>query len=73
LGYLDPEHQQLAMDPRRSPQGILLAHPSDEVANLAVDPRAATTPAGFPAPIGAKAAPMPPDHGLGLDHRDYIQ
>jgi hypothetical protein len=33
----------------------------------------ATTASGFPTPIGAKAAPMPPDHGLGLDHRDRIQ
>src|ERR1035437_8822230 len=41
--------------------------------DLAVDPRAATTPAGFPVPIGPKAAPMPPDRGLGLDHRDRIQ
>jgi hypothetical protein len=39
LGDLDPEHQQFAVDPRCSPQGVLLAHPSD----LAVDPPAATT------------------------------
>jgi hypothetical protein len=34
---------------------------------------AATTSAGFPAPIGPKAAPMPADHGFGLDHGDRIQ
>ncbi len=33
----------------------------------------AISPAGFPAPTGRKAASMPPDHGLGLDHRDRIQ
>jgi len=73
LGDLDPEHQQFAVDSRRSPQEVLLAHPSDEVADLAVDPRAATTPAGCPAPIGPKAAPMPPDNRFGLDHGDRIQ
>jgi hypothetical protein len=54
-------------------KGFSFAHPSDEVADLAVDPRAATTLARFPAPISPKAAPMPPDHGLGLDHGDRIQ
>jgi len=73
LGDLDPEHLQFAVYPRRSPQWVLLAHLSDEVADLAVDLGAATTSAGFPAPIGPKAAPMPPDNGFGLDHGDRIQ
>ena len=38
-----------------------------------VDLGAATTSPGFPTPIGPKAAPMAPDHGLGLDHSDRIQ
>ena len=60
------------MYPRRAAQWVLFPHPSDEIADLAVDPRAATTPAGFPAPVGPKAASMPPDNGLGLDHGDRI-
>jgi hypothetical protein len=31
------------------------------------------TSARFPAPVCPKAAPVPPDHGLGLDHDDCIQ
>ncbi len=33
-------------------------------------PGTATNSAGFPAPIGAKPAPMPPNNSLGLDHID---
>ena len=73
FGDLDPEHQQFAVYPRRSPQWVFLVHPSDEIADLAVDSGAATKPAGFLAPIRPKAAPMPPDHSLGLDHSDSIQ
>src|ERR1039458_7481183 len=59
---------------RGAPQsGFSLHIRPDEVADLAVDSGAAATPAGLPAPIGAKAAPMPADHGLRLDHSDRIQ
>jgi hypothetical protein len=37
LGDLKAEHQQLAMDPRRSPLWVLFAHPSDEIVQLASD------------------------------------
>jgi hypothetical protein len=43
------------------------------MADLAVDSGAATTLAGLPPPIGPKAAAMPPDHRLGLNHCDRIQ
>ncbi len=61
------------MDARRAPQWVLFVHPADEIADLALDSGAATTAVGLPSPIGPKAAPMPPDHGLGFDHRDRIQ
>jgi hypothetical protein len=73
LGDLDPEHQQFAVYARRSPQRVFLAYPSDEAADLIVDSGAAITSARFPAPIGSKAAPMPPDNGFRLDHNDHIQ
>jgi hypothetical protein len=73
LGDFDTEHEQFAVYPRRAPKWVLLVHPSDEIADLAVDPGAAAMPAGLPAPIGPKAAPMPRDHGLGFDHCDGIQ
>ena len=69
FGDFDAEHEQFAVYPWRSPQWVFLVHPSDEIVDLAVDSGAATTPAGFPAPIGAKAAPMPADHGLRLNDR----
>jgi hypothetical protein len=61
------------MDPRRAPQWVLFVHLANEIADLALDSGAATTAAGLPPPIGSKAAPMPPDHGLGFDHRDRIE
>ena len=36
VGDLDPEHQQFAMDSRRSPQEIPPAHLSDQIAKIAV-------------------------------------
>jgi hypothetical protein len=58
--------QQFAVCPGLAPKRVILAHPSDEVADLAVNSGAATAPAGFPAPVSAKAAPMPADHVSGL-------
>src|SRR6266481_4551079 len=43
-----------------------------QVSDLTADFGTATNSAEFPAPIGAKAAPMPSDEGLGLDHSDRI-
>ena len=37
-----------------------------KLADLALDRGTATTLAGFPAPVGPKAAPMPSNHGSGL-------
>lgn len=54
------------MYPRSSPQRVLLAHPSNEVTDLTIDPRAATTSTRFPAPTGAEAAPVPADHVSSL-------
>jgi hypothetical protein len=53
--HLDLEHQQFAAYPRSSPPWILFSHPSDEVADLAVDLGTAAASTGFPAPIGPKA------------------
>jgi hypothetical protein len=53
--------------------GFSFTHSADEVTDLTIDPRAATTLAGLLAPIGAKTAPMPPNNSLGLDQSDRIQ
>src|SRR5215831_2052036 len=71
LGDVDSEHEQLSMDPVRSPS-VLVAHPPDELANFGLDARAATRPAcARPLlPEQAKALAMPTDDGLRLhDHQ----
>ena len=67
LGDLEPELQQFTMDARRAPQWILLAHPSDEFAQLRFDFGPARLTAGFPAPIGPKPRSMPPQDCIRLN------
>ena len=50
LGDFEAEHQQFAMDPGRTPERILVAHPSDEIAQLTIDLWPPCPISGFPAP-----------------------
>src|ERR1035438_957569 len=50
-GNLDAELEQLTMNPRRSPERVLKAHSSNQVANLLIDPRLATERTGLPSPV----------------------
>ena len=56
------------MDPGRSPQRVLKAHSSNEVAHLLADPRSARRGAGLPSPVSGKAHSMPAHDGLGSDN-----
>ncbi|MFY9697584.1 MAG: hypothetical protein WAK34_04545, partial [Rhodoplanes sp.] len=56
------------MDPGRSPQRVLKAHSSNEVAHLLADPRSAPRGAGLPSPVSGKAHSMPAHDGLGSDN-----
>src|SRR6266576_5606585 len=67
LGDLEPELQQFTMDARGAPQGVLLAHPSDEFAQLRFDFGPARLTARFPAPIGPKPCSMPPQDRVRLN------
>jgi hypothetical protein len=66
FAYVDPEHQQFAVDARCAPRRILPAHSADQRAQLAVDPGPAATPPRLPAPIRSEPAPMPTKHSFRL-------
>src|SRR5262245_52989914 len=72
FGHLDTELEQLAMDPRRTPQPVGPAHLPDQLADLPGDRRAATRGARLPAPKRLESPPMPADQRLGSDDRDGI-
>jgi hypothetical protein len=61
FGDLDAELEQLAVDSRRTPQPIGLAHFPDQAADLSGDRRAASSGPGLPAPEGSERTPMPAD------------
>src|SRR5690348_10595443 len=67
LGDLKAKHQQLAMDPRRSPLWILFAHPSDQIAQLATDLWPPCRLPRFPAPERRETSTMPAKDGLRLN------
>jgi hypothetical protein len=65
---------QFPVNPRRPPEGVGLGHPSDERSDPRGDGRAAwPVPAALPGPDEPEAAPLPPDHGGGLDDGDSIR
>ena len=68
LGDLKAQSEQLAMDPGRSPQRVLKAHSSNEVAQFLADPRSAPRGAGLPSPVSGKTHSMPAHDGLRSDN-----
>ena len=65
----DAKLEQLAVDSRRAPQGVVLAHPPNELANVERDRRpSGAARARFPSPVPAKSVPVPADDGLGLEN-----
>ena len=74
LGNLDPELEQLAVDPGRTPERILPAHSADEVADLKRHRRPPGSPnPGCPGPVFSKTFPMPANHGFRLHDGQGIQ
>jgi len=55
------------MDARGTPQWVLPAHASNEFAQLSANPGPPWPTARFPAPIGPKPCPMPPQDRVGLN------
>ena len=63
------QFQELAMNPWRSPQGILARHRPNQGADIGRDGRSAEAPATLPGPEQPEALAMPGDDGLWLyDH-----
>src|SRR5262249_48135735 len=67
LSHLKAQFQQLAMNARRTPQGVRDAHLADQGTKFVVDPGPADTPARFPAPVAAKARAVPPEKRVRAD------
>src|SRR5215469_7441665 len=70
LPDVDAEFEQLAVDARRTPSGILSAQPADQVADF-VGKRGSSRPAppNLPCPEETKALAVPGQDGLGLNNR----
>jgi hypothetical protein len=70
LGDIKAQLEQLAMNPRRAPKRILLAHTAHEISGLSINPGPAAWVVRFPAPPGAKTHPVPANECLRThDHR----
>ena len=70
---LKTELEQFAVNAWRAPKRVFDAHPPDQRAQLRVDLRSPSQRARLPTPVAAKAGPMPPHEGLGLDDREDLQ
>src|ERR1019366_9188996 len=62
---LEPEHEQLAVDTRRSPKRVLTAHLPDHRAEVSLDLRSPSQRPRLPTPIAAKARTMPTHERFG--------
>src|SRR5580693_5889762 len=67
------ELEQFAVDAWRAPKRIFDAHPPDQYAQLRVDLRSPSQWARLPAPVVAKAGPVPTHERLGLDDCENLQ
>ena len=59
LGDIKAELEQLAVNPRRAPKRIFLAHTAHEISGFLINPGPAAWIVRFPAPPGAKTHPVP--------------
>jgi len=74
LGNLNSELEQLAVDPRRAPQRVLLAHARDQLADVRRDRRPpGVAGARFPSPVPVKTFPVPADDGLRRHDDEGVQ
>src|SRR5271169_2532166 len=73
LRDLKPELEQFAVNTRRTPKWILLAHPPDQHAQIRLDLRAPSPSTRLPPPVAAKPNTMPTHERLGPNDRKNSQ
>ena len=70
LRNIEPQHEELAVNPRSAPGRVLRHHAENQIPNLlrnSLSANALPRP-GDQAPVHAEAGTVPADHGLGSDH-----
>ena len=72
LPNIDPELEQFAMDPRRSPQRIGNAHLADQLADFRWHGGTTRPATRLPAPVRSKARAMPAHNGLRPDDGECV-
>src|SRR5258707_3999809 len=70
LRDLKPEFEQFAMNAWRAPKRIFDAHPPDQRAQLCADLGPPSPSTRFPAPVAAKAGPMPTHQRFGSNNHE---
>ncbi len=75
LRHVDPDLQELAVDPRHAPQGIPqagLANQASNIFNIFGNPWPAGSSSGSPMPQGSEVAPVPAHSRLRPDNDDRV-
>src|SRR5262245_55670592 len=73
LGDLEPQHQQFAVDPGRSPDRVFPAHLPNEVSQATIDSWAPCPPSRLPAPERPETRPVPAKDSLWLNHPRHTE
>src|SRR5947208_3184628 len=72
LRYRQAQLQQLAVDPRRTPERIGAADPPNQISELRPDRGPTASALTLPRPVAPEPLPVPADHGLGPHHLQRI-
>ena len=74
LGKVKTEHEEFAMNPRRSPSWVLNDHPEDQLPDLLrrLFPSNLPPDSGNQPPVHTKTSPVPADYGFGRDHDEGL-
>src|SRR2546426_2630967 len=72
LRYRQAQLQQLAMDPRRTPERIGATHPPNQASELRLDRGPTASASTLPRPVALEPLPVPADHGRWPHHLQRI-
>src|SRR5271157_2653959 len=73
LGEFEAKLKQFTMDAGSAPQRVFPAHSSDQIAELAINPRPPCSLSRFPAPVTPEARPMPPQDRRRLNDLGHTE